>query len=87
MITFIFGKIFSILGALCLAKGFFISDKQIIDISVPRYGSKDPLENLKSPQAKSMKQLRFWGIVGVLFTITSIFFDEQVFLLMNKLCQ
>ena len=73
----IIGLIFSFLGSLALARGLFISKKEILKLSVSRWAGETDDENSKLPQVQDRLRQKKWGIIGAILLL--IGFALQLF--------
>jgi len=69
------GLIFSFLGSLALARGFFISKKEAIKLGVSRWSGETNEENLKLPQVQDRLKQKRWGIIGAVLLFIGLIFQ------------
>jgi hypothetical protein len=55
---------FDLAGALCLARGLFISNKEALQLGVSRFAGESDHENLKLPAVRDRIQTRNWAVPG-----------------------
>lgn len=73
---------FDLVGALCLAKGLFISNKEAIRLGVSRIAGESDDANLKLPAVRDRIMTRYWALGGA--ALLALGFSLQILSVLNQ---
>ena len=71
----IIGIIFNFFGALSIARGLFIGNKEAIELGVSRWSGEDEEEKLKLPAVQDRLRQKKYGIIGAILLFIGIIFQ------------